>query len=172
MKIKTLTLIALSTLFIGCVGTTPKTLDTGADKITIDESKPNENYEVIGAVTGVDGNGCGSFGYEGSHDRAVIDLQNKINELHGVYGLQTSVVKPHLDGGCFKNEYLIRAVAYRKVQNKPAPKPVIVHVGNTEEEVFTKKMRELKSLLDDGILTPGEYEGQKAKLLKEGFKTK
>jgi len=170
MKIKTLILITLSAFLTGCVGNTPKKLNTGAERITIDEAKPNGYYEVIGAVTGVDGDGCGSFGYKGSYERAVIDLQNKINELHGAYAQQTSIVKPHLDGGCFNNEYQIRAVAYRKVQNKP--KPVIVHVGNTEKEVFTKKMRELKSLLDDGILTQKEYEGQKAKLLEQGFNAK
>lgn len=174
MKTKIIILIAIGTLFIACTAVTPKKLNNGAESITIDKAKPNEHYEVIGAVTGVDGTGCGSFGYEGSHDRALIDLQNKINELHGSYGQLTTVVKPHLNdgGGCFENKYEIRAVAYRKVKKRPEPKPVIVHVGNTEEEVFTKKMRELKSLLDDGILTPAEYEGQKAKLLEQGFNVK
>jgi len=167
MKIKTITLIALSSVLIGCSSITPKTLDDGANKITLNKSKPSQNYEVIGAVIGVDGSGCGSFGYEGSHSRATIDLQNKIKELHGVYGQLTSIVTPHLDGGCFKNEYIIKAVAYRKIKKRATPAPIFVK--NTDEENFTKKMRELKSLLDDGVLTQKEYENQKSKLLEAGF---
>jgi hypothetical protein len=167
MKIKTIALITLSTIFIGCTAIVPIILDDGAEEITLNESKPSQNYEVIGAVIGVDGSGCGSFGYEGSHDRATIDLQNKIKELHGAYGQLTSVVEPHLDGGCYKNEYIIKAVAYRKIEHKAIPAPI--YIENTDEENFTKKMRELKSLLDDGILTQKEYETQKAKLLEAGF---
>lgn len=170
MKIKTITLITLSSILIGCSAVAPKILNDGADEITLNESKPSQNYEVIGAVVGIDGTGCGSFGYEGSKNRATIDLQNKIKELHGAYGQLTSVVEPHLDGGCFKNEYVIKAVAYRKVEHKPTVAPL--HVEKSEEEVFTKKMRELKSLLDDGVLTQEEYEGQKAKLLEQGFNAK
>ena len=96
--------------------------------------------------------------------------QNKIKELHGVYGQLTSVVEPHLDGGCYKNEYVIRAVAYRKIKNIPVATPI--YIEKTEEEVFTKKMRELKSLLDAGVLTQKEYDGQKEKLLEQGFNAK
>lgn len=171
MKIlNTVILMSLATIMISCSAVKPKDLDKDADLIKVDKEKPNSSYEVIGAVTGVDGSGCGSFGYEGSHERAMIDLQNKINELHGAYGQLTKVVKPHLDdgGGCFNNEYEIRAVAYRKL-TKPK---VVLHEESNEEEVFTKKMRELKSLLDDGVLTQKEYDGQKAKLLDLGFNTK
>ncbi len=168
MKMKTITLITLSTILIGCSSIAPKMHTSGAGEIKIDKSKPNDKYEVIGAVTGEDGKGCGSFGYEGSHDRALIDLQNKINELHGEYGHITTVIEPHLDGGCFKNEYEIRAVAYRKIKNVPTP----IYVEKSEEEVFTKKMRELKSLLNDGVLTQQEYEEQKSKLLEQGFNAK
>lgn len=173
-KIKIISFTLLSSLIIGCSAVSPKTYDDGASEIKVDKAKPSNNYEVIGAVTGIDGRGCGSFGYEGSYDRALIDLQNKINTLHGEYGQITTVVKPHLDdgGGCFKNEFEIRAVAYKKAANKPKPEKVIVHVVNTKEEVFTKKMRELKSLLDDKVLTQEEYAKQKAKLLEQGFNAK
>ena len=45
-------------------------------------------------------------------------------------------------------------------------------INNTDEEVFTKKMRELKSLLDDHVISQDEYTTQKAKLLEQGFNTK
>jgi hypothetical protein len=60
------------------------------------------------------------------------------------------------------------ALVYRKA----SPKKVQATSSKSQEEVFTKKMRELKSLYDDSVLSKDEYEIQKAKLLDQGFNAK
>jgi len=44
-----------------------------------------------------------------------------------------------------------------------------VPIIESDEETLTKKLRELKSLLDDGIFTKMDFEAQKAKILKNCF---
>ncbi len=51
------------------------------------------------------------------------------------------------------------------VASQPSPAPVV----DTGVEPLTKKLRELKKLQDDGVLTKEEYESQKRKLLEKGF---
>jgi len=143
----------------------PLQLQPGAEKIQVAKSDPGDNYEIIGPVSGVDGEGCGGFGYLGSYERATISLRNKTQSMGGDYAQLISLTEPQLRGECFDNQFILRATAYKKVRNAPSPTPIV----NTGEEAFTKKLRELKSLLDDGVLSKSEYETQKAKLLKKGF---
>jgi len=70
-----------------------------------------------------------------------------------------------LRGNCFDNEYVIRATAYKKVRNQPS----LTQIIDAGEENLTKKLRELKKLQDDGILSKEEYEKQKSRLLDKGF---
>jgi len=164
MKIKFLAALALVPFIVGC-STSPLSVDLKpeAKQITVTNEKPKGNYELIAPVTVSHGRGCRDFGYLGSKEDAIKELKNKTSELRGDYAQITKVTQPHLDGGCFDNRYQITALVYRKSN----------HTQNTaslgNEERFTKKMRELKSLYDDGILTKAEYESQKAKLLKKGF---
>lgn len=157
-----LTLVVLAQIMVGCSTTNGVTLTPGAGDVTIEKAKPGSNYEIIGPVSVSNGMGCRDFGWLGSHDGAVKTLKNKIKEINGNYAQITSVTEPHLEGGCFNNKYTILALAYKKMSQEEILK-------KSDEENFTKKMRELKALLDDGVLTQKEYEQQKSKLLDKGF---
>lgn len=142
------------------------TLNQGAEKVRIAKSDPLDNFEPIGPVSGINGNGCGLFGYIGTYDRAILDLQNKTYAMGGSYAQIFTITEPHLRGDCFDNVYKINATAYKKVRSEPSPIPI---VEKTNEEEFTKKIRELKKLLDEEIITKEEFESQKKKLLDKGI---
>ena len=162
MNLKILALVVLTQIIVGCSATKGVSLAPGAEIVIVNKSKPDATYKVIGPVSVSNGKGCRDFGWLGSYDKAVTTLQNKVSELNGDYAQITSVTEPHLDGGCFDNKYTILALAYKKMSQDEVQK-------QSDEEDFTKKMRELKALLDDGILTKEEYQQQKSKLLKKGF---
>ena len=165
MKSKIIYLSALLLLVGGCATAPPMQLTSGAENVLVAKSDPGDNYEIIGPVSGFDGEGCGGFGYLGTYERATTSLRNKTYNMGGNYAQIISLTEPHLRGDCFDNEYVIRGTAYKKVRNQPSPTPII----EAGEETLTKKLRELKSLFDDGILTQEEYKEQKKKLLDKGF---
>jgi hypothetical protein len=164
MNSKTVVLLSLLLAIAGC-GAPQMQLKSGASNVLVAKSDPGDNYEILGPVSGFDGKGCGAFGYMGSYERATTNLRNKTYDMGGNYAQIISLTEPHLRGDCFDNQYVIRANAYKKVRNQPSPTP-FVDVG---EEKLTKQLRELKKLLDDGILSKEEYEKQKTKLLEKGF---
>lgn len=168
MNLKTVVLLSLILAIAGCA--TPQVqLTPGATNVLVAKSDPGDNYEMIGPVSGIDGKGCGIYGYRGSYERATTNLRNKTYEMGGSYAQIVSLTEPHLaTGDCFDNQYTIRATAYKKVRNQPSPTP-IVEIG---EEKLTKQLRELKKLLDEGVLSKEEYENQKTKLLEKGFSSK
>ncbi len=175
MNFKILTTISIFTLLTGCSISAPTTnLKDGAQNITVTKEKPKDGYELVVPVTVVHGKGCRDFGYLGSKEEALKELKNKTLELQADYAQITKISEPHLDGGCYVNEYAITALVYRKANNtKVASVPTqTIAKTNSDEEPFTKKMRELKSLLDDGLLTKEEYNTQRKKLLKQGFNAK
>lgn len=60
--------------------------------------------------------------------------------------------------------------AERKAAAQPQPSQGIASQPSpAPDEPLTKKLRELKKLQDDGVLTKEEYESQKRKLLEKGF---
>lgn len=154
---------------VGCTTHTksepPILLITGADRIEVSEQPPGDDYQALGPVWGSDGERCGIFGSEGTFERAEVSLKNWTLRAGGDYAHITSKVEPHQNGNCFENEYKLDATAYKRIRDIPAYAPVV----NTEEEDLTKKLRELKALLDDDILTQAEFDEQKAKLLENGF---
>jgi uncharacterized protein DUF4156/putative oligomerization/nucleic acid binding protein len=149
----------------GCATAPPVQLTSGASSVLVAKSDPGDNYEMLGPVSGVNGEGCGAFGYKGSFERATTKLRNRTYDMGGNYAQIILVTEPHLTGDCYNNQYVIRATAYKKVRNEPSP----ILIRETSEENLTKKLRELKKLLDDGILSRDEYEKQKTKLLEKGF---
>ena len=153
----------------GCATSIPPpqlSLDAGADVVIVAKSDPGDNYETLGPISGSDGFGCGSLtGYFGTYERATTVLRNKVKSLGGTYAQIISLTEPYLRGDCFDNEFSIRATAYKQIRDRPSPTPII----DAGEERLTKKLRELKNLFDDGILTRAEYENQKANLLSKGF---
>ena len=165
MKIKTLCLLTFALSVSGCVTASPLQLTEGANSVLVAKSDPGDNYEIVGPVSGSDGESCGLSGYLGTYERATTNLRNKTFSMGGNYAQIITLTEPHLRGDCFDNEYAIRATAYKKIRNQPSATPII----DTGEEKLTKKLHELKKLLDDGILTKEEYESQKSRLLEKGF---
>ena len=165
MNSKIVVLLSLLLAIAGCATAPPMQLTQGAGNVLVAKSDPGDNYEIIGPVSGFDGEGCGGFGYTGSYERATTSLRNRTYVMGGNYAQIISLTEPHLIGRCFYNEYVIRATAYKKVRNQPSPTPIV----DAGEEKLTKKLRELKKLLDDGILSKEEYEKQKNNLLEKGF---
>ena len=165
MNSKTAVLVSMLLAIAGCVTAPPMQLTPGAGNVLVAKSDPGDNYEIIGPVSGFDGKECGGFGYMGSYERATTSLRNRTYNMGGNYAQIISLTEPHLRGDCFDNEYVIRATAFKKVRNQPSPTS-FVEVG---EEKLTKILRELKKLLDDGILSKEEFEKQKTKLLEKGF---
>lgn len=165
MKTKKVYLLGFLLIITGCATVPPMQLTPGAENVYVAKSDPGDNYEMIGPVSGFDGKGCGGFGYMGSYERATTNLRNRTYNMGGNYAQIISLTEPHLRGDCFDNEYVIRATAFKKVRNQPSPIPIL----EAGEEKLTKKLRELKKLVDDGVLTKEEYENQKSKLLEKGF---
>lgn len=165
MNSKTALLLSLVLALASCATTPPMQLIPGARNVPVAKSDPGDNYEIIGPVSGSDGKGCGSFGYLGSYERAVTSLRNNTYNMDGDYAQIISLAEPHMNGDCFDNQIIIRATAYKKVRSQPSP----ASTAGAGEEKLTKKLRELKKLLDDGILSKAEYEKQKSMLLEKGF---
>jgi DUF971 family protein len=182
MKIKILIASALVFLMSACSIVAPSVdLKDGADKVVVSDKKPDGAYELVIPVSVSHGKGCRDFGYLGTRDEAIKALKNKTVELRGDYAQITQETEPHLDGGCYVNKYELMALIYRKAspstqsaqaqtQTQATPAPAKVELS--DEEPFTKKMRELKALKDDGIITQEEFDTQRSKLLEQGFNTK
>jgi hypothetical protein len=140
-------------------------LDVGAERVVVAKSVPDDNYKVIGPVSGIDGVSCGGFGYRGTYERAITNLRNKTYVMGGDYVQIIKLTEPYSATNCYVNEFSIRGTAYKKIAINPNPL-AIIDVG---EESLTKKLRELSLLNKEGILTNEEYQQQKNKLLKKGF---
>lgn len=110
-------LLALALFFTGCAVTLPPIqLVPGANKVIVAKADPGESYELIGPVSGLDGNGCGGFGFRGTYERAFTNLLNNAHGMGGNYAQIISLTEPHSENGCYDNEYAIRAMAYKKVR--------------------------------------------------------
>lgn len=171
MNSKTAVLLSLLLAFTGCATVPlpiPLQLTPGAGNVIIAKSDPGDNYEIIGPVSGFDGKAptFGFRGHWGSYERAIISLQNGTYGMGGNYAQILSMTEPFLrSDGSGDYGYYIRATAFKKVRNQPSATPSV----EAAEEKLTKKLRELKKLLDDGVLSKNEYENQKTKLLEKGF---
>ena len=147
MKVKVAVLLSLILLVVGCASAPHMELTPGANSVLVAKSDPGDNYEIVGPVSGLDGEGCGAFGYKGSYERATTSLRNRTYDMGGNYAQIISLTEPHLSGDCFDNKYVIRATVYKKVRSQPSPTPIV----DSGEEKMTKKMRELRKLLDEGV---------------------
>lgn len=163
MRSTLLATLCLCIFLVGCSSSPPVRQFPGSDQVQVDEADPGEDYGMIDKISGTDGAFCGNIGYEGTAERALIKLQNRTYEIGGDYAKVTKVTKPHQRGDCFDNLYRIEAIAYKRIHNIPVP------AGAVDEESPATRLRDLKALLDDGILTQAEYEEQKARLLDKGL---
>lgn len=164
MQIRNMFVISLSVLLCGCAAPLVQMSD-GALAVKVAKSDPPDNYSEIGPITAIDGEGCGYFGYIGTYDRAVIRLKNKAYEMGGDYVQIFSLTEPHFRPGCFDNIYQVNGTAFKKTSDTQSPLPIT----NINRKSGVDKLRELKKLLDENIITKQEYETQKAKILSDGI---
>ncbi len=168
--------ILFTFVFISACATKPIPLDDGADIVRISETEPGEGYKVVGLLTATNGHGCGDFGVEGNRENVITTLKNDAHALGSDYVQILNVIEPHVSGGCYDNKYIINATAFKKshgseaVTQKDSPSDAQATQSNdASDEAFTKKLRELKALRDDGILSEEEYQQQKQRLLEKGI---
>ena len=165
LKFRYLNLFVVPLLIAGCKSAPPVILSQSAADIQVGKSDPENNFRMIGPLTVYDGEGCGGFGYRGSYERAVTYLRNQVSYMGGDYAQIVSIQEPHLRGQCFDNVYSISANVYKKTMEQPSIKVEM----ETGEGSFSSKLRELKKLFDEGVLSKDEYEKQKAALLQKGI---
>ena len=165
LEFKYLNLFVVPLLIAGCKSAPPVILSQSAADIQVGKSDPASNFRMIGPLTVYDGEGCGGFGYRGSYERAVTYLRNQVSYMGGNYAQIVSIQEPHLRGQCFDNVYSISANVYKMTMEQPSIK---VEIESTESS-FSNKLRELKKLFDEGLLSKDEYEKQKTALLQKGI---
>lgn len=154
----------LSFSLAGCAGP-PLMLSSSAQNVKVGKSDPTDNYVEMNSISGVDGSGCGSFGYEGTYDRAIINLKNNAANTGGDYVQIFTISEPHFTPGCFVNDYKITGTLFKKERENPSP----VGVVTMQSPSTLDKLRDLKIMLDEGLITKKEFNIQKAKMLSEGI---
>lgn len=164
MKFYRILVIAIIFGIYGCAAPQVK-MSEGANLVKIGKSDPADNYSEIGPITATDGKGCGAYGYRGTYDRAIINLKNKASQLNADYVQIFSLIEPHLRGGCFDNVYKINGTAFKKTSESPSPIPI----ADKSKSNGIEKLRELKLLLDEGIISQQEFDEQKGRILKNGL---
>lgn len=159
------TLITLAAVFLGGCAAPAVMLHEDGRAVKVGKSDPADNYSEIGPITAIDGSGCGAYGYRGTYDRAVAILKNKAAQQDGNYVQIFTLTEPHFRPGCFDNVYKINGTLFKKISDSPSPVPIIETKGASD----TEKLRDLKSLLDEGIITEEEFQEQKANILSDGI---
>lgn len=159
-------LIALLSFFTAGCATIPITLNPGAEAVKVGKSDATDNYEEIGPVTAVHGNGCGYLGTRGTYDGAVLLLKNKAHALGSNYVQIFTLKEPYGAQDCFVNEYVISGTAYRRTRESPSPLP-IVEKGNNRST--SEKLTELQSLLSKKLISDQEYQRLRDEVLQHAY---
>lgn len=151
-------------LMTGCAAPIVK-MSEGASTVKVGKSDPADNYSEIGPITASDGSGCGAYGYRGTYDRVVVILKNMAYQLGGDYVQIFTMTEPHLRGGCFDNAYTISGTLFKKTSDSPSPLPIVQKSSKSGAD----KLKELKLLMDDGVITKEEFDAQKRRILESGI---
>ncbi len=162
--LKKITLLMFVLYLVGCAAPAVKLQDSGR-AVKVGKSDPTDNYSELGPITAIDGSGCGGFGYRGTYDRAVVVLKNKAAALGGDYVQIFTLTEPHFRPGCFDNVYKINGTLFKKTSESPSPVPIV----ETKKRSLAEKLRELKALLEEGIITEKEFQEQKSKILNDSI---
>ncbi len=164
MKLLSTVVPIITLLIVGCsapqIKMSPESL-----AVKVGKSDPADNYSEIGPITASDGKGCGLYGYRGTYNRAVVNLKNRAYQSGGDYVQIFTMKEPHSRGGCFDNTYTISGSLFKKTSESPSPIPIIEKSDRSNAD----KLRELKSLLDEEIITKDEFYAQKKRILESGI---
>lgn len=119
---------------------------------------------MLGAVTIADGEGCGGFGYQGSYGRAIVLLQNVAHSRGANFAQIMTITEPHSERECFNNQYVISATLYKSngadANSRVAPSAPLSNGA---------RLRELKNLFDEKLITETEFKKQRKKILESGI---
>lgn len=110
---------ALVALILAGCGGRVQPMVPGAELVQIGKGDVTSGYQYMGEVTGVNGQGCGLYGYRGTYAGAVINLRNQAYAMGANYVQIMSQTQPMPTYGCFVNEYIIEATAYRIPSTTP-----------------------------------------------------
>jgi hypothetical protein len=151
------TFIALLLLITGCASNKAPTLSSAAKAVRVVKADPDGNYQELGPITATDGSGCGLFGSTGTYDNAVFKIKALAAKRGGDYVQIFNLREPYFRPGCFDNAYVVSGTLFKKtageiVKAKPQTKSVM--------SVYSK-LRELKKLQTEGVITTEEFESQK-----------
>ncbi len=167
-QLRLISLISLAIVFAGCASQKIK-LKPGAGNITVSVSKPGSNYKYVGELSATHGRGCGAFGRRGNYEGVVAILKNKALNLQANYVMILRSTPPHLASrttdnsfGCFANAYIIDAAAYKKIDGSEQKKDF-----SEKLSTLVAKLKEVKRLYDDGLISKSEYSQMKRKLINE-----
>lgn len=160
-------LLFFSLFILGACAAPQVRLNSGAEVVRVAKSDPTDNYEEIGPVSGFDGDGCGGFGYLGTYERAIIDIKNRAYALGADYIQIFTITEPYSLPNCFVNEYKLSGTAYKKVRDLPSPTPII---NKSPNDAALEKLRTLKQMKDEGLITEQEYQEKREYLMKEYIK--
>jgi hypothetical protein len=155
------TYIALLLLITGCASNKAPTLSSAAKAVRVVKADPDGSYQELGPITATDGSGCGLFGTTGTYDNAVFKIKALAAKRGGDYVQIFNLREPYFRPACFDNAYVISGTLFKKtageiVKAKPPTK--------ADMSVYSK-LRELKKLQTEGVITTEEFESQKKLLL-------
>lgn len=166
MRVIKLVAYSVMLTLVGCASAPVLTVTEKAKHVKVGKSDPTDNFESIGSVTGIDGKSCGKFGYEGTYDRAIKILKNEAANMGGDYVQIFTITEPHISHEmCFDNQYKITGMVFKKRTDTPAP----IAVNDVSKTAGIERLRALKLLLDDGIISQDEFDEQKSRILKKGL---
>ena len=114
-----LSFLTVSLPLAGCASAPTVNLVPGAESVKVAKSDPANNYQHIGSVTGVGGEGCGRFGSIGRFEDAIIDIKNRAHSAGGEYVQIFTINEPNYDGTCSGNKYTISGTVYKKIRELP-----------------------------------------------------
>lgn len=163
LKVRLILTLVGSFILTACAAGQPFQLDPNADRVRIGKSDPPDNFTELGPVTGTNGTGCGAIGQRGTYEGAVTNLKNAAYRMGADYVQIMTISEPHLAGDCFRNAYIISGSAYKQTADTPSPIPI---VEKSNDSTIMRKLRELQSLRDDGVINQQEFEELKARVLE------
>ena len=154
MRERTMLCAVAVMLLSACAAKKPEPPAPGAETVRVGTSHPGASFFELGAVTGVDGQGCGDDGKRGSRDGAVASLMKNAFAMGGTHVQVQALHEPRQMGECFVNVYRISGTAYREAKSAAASGDVV------------QSLRELQKLRDAGTITQAEFEKLKANVIR------
>ena len=144
--------------------------------VSINDRAPGEGYEEIAQISARDGlsRKCGAFTNRfrktpqpGTYEKALDNLKKQARIYDADYVQITQRIPPKwVSPNCFNSTYQLYGTAFKKIdgyQKKEARNMV------NSKRTPADKLRELKKLQDEGVITEKEFNQQKKKILNEAY---